>query len=69
MKRKKKCKTMDLPEGDEKLKQQKQWGELRGERERERVKLIKSVRIFFFNLKAHVLYSKELLLKLPCGIG
>ena len=36
MKRKKKCKTMDLPEGDEKLKQQKQWGELRGERERER---------------------------------
>ena len=27
---------MDLPEGDEKLKQQKQWGELRGERERER---------------------------------
>ena len=35
MKRKKKCKTMDLPEGDEKLKQQKQWGELRGERERE----------------------------------
>ena len=67
MKRKKKCKTMDLPEGDEKLKQQKQWGE--NSEERERVKLIKSVRIFFCNLKAHVLYSKELLLKLPCGIG